>query len=657
MKVLLNKNRIRDVVLCFILSITFSCGTNPYPAGNADEHVYYTSYAEDPKHLDPAVSYYEHEAAIIDNIYETLYQYNYLKRPFQLEPALAETFPIVTVKNNSDTSEPTVVYSIKIKKGILFHDDPSLPFSEKHHINTREVIAEDFVNAFKRLSDPKISCPVRPIFASIIKGFDEFTEANKKLNKTNYDISISGVKALDNLTLEITLTHPYPQLQYWLAMHFTSPIPREAIEYYRVEGRPTLDDHPIGTGPYKLKTWEKRLRVVLEKNPLFRTEYYPDTGEANDLKDGLLDFKGSKLPLLDKIYMAYEVEAIPRWRKFLQGWYDGTGLSREVFDRVVTEQRGLSEEMEKKGMKLVRMVEPSIFYFAFNMNDPIVGGGSERAKKLRQALSLSYDVPAFLRILMNGRGEPSNEIIPPGIFGHKGDTSPYMGPNREKAKKLLEEAGYPYGIDPKTNRPLVITFDNNLNNASDRPMLQFIIDQFSSIGIHIEPRTTDLNTYRTKIREGNYQLIMSGWNLDYPDPENVLFLLEGSQATIPFGGENNANFRNPEYDRLYKEMARMENTEERERIIHNMIDILREDCPWIPIFFRESYTMTHSWVKNFKPAPFMNNVLKYRDIDPTAREKYREAESKPIYYPLFLIAILLLLGTVIGIRSLKRKES
>jgi len=104
-------------------------------------------------------------------------------------------------------------------------------------------------------------------------------------------------------------------------------------------------------------------------------------------------------------------------------------------------------------------------------------------------------------------------------------------------------------------------------------------------------------------------------------------------------------------------MARMENTEERERIIHNMIDILREDCPWIPIFFRESYTMTHSWVKNFKPAPFMNNVLKYRDIDPTAREKYREAESKPIYYPLFLITILLLLGTVIGIRSLKRKES
>ncbi|RMH54705.1 MAG: peptide ABC transporter substrate-binding protein [Candidatus Hydrogenedentota bacterium] len=638
-----------------VAGFLLSCGTNPYPREETSGHTYYTSYADPPKHLDPAVSYYSYEATIVDHIYETLYQYHYLKRPYELTPLLAETMPKVIYVKYPDGDR--VRYRIRIRDDVLYHEDPCFTVSKEWGGRTRAVRAADFVTAFKRLADPRVPCPIRPILSGVIVGMKGFTEANKDRARTDYDLPLEGVQAPDSRTLEIELLRPYPQIRYWLAMHFTSPIPQEALEYYNgEEGRGTLDRHPVGTGPFRMTEWVRRQRIVLEKNSRYHEECYPSEGEPGDEEAGLLRDAGKRLPLLDRIVLSYEVESIPRWRKFLQGWYDATGLARETFDQVVTKRGELAAPMAVRGVRLHKAVEPAIYYFAFNMNDSVVGGSSRSARKLRQALSAVFDTERFLRIFLNGRGIPAQEIVPPGIFGHQGDTNPFHGRNLALAKRLIREAGYPDGIDPATGRPLVLTFDNAMNNASSRPQLQFIKEQFEALGIRLELRTTDLNTFRSKVRAGNYQIILSGWILDYPDPENVLFLLEGSQSTIPFGGENRANYRNAEYDRLYAKIAEMENGEERFRLIGRMTNLVRRDVPWIPIFFNESYALTHSWCRNFKMAPILNNALKYRDVDPEKRRAYQEKYASPRRAPLFFLLVLLLALPIAGYLSVKRRE-
>ena len=384
-------------------------------------------------------------------------------------------------------------------------------------------------------------------------------------------------------------------------MPFFAPVPREVDRFYAQPGMAaknlTLDWWPVGTGPFMLTENDPNRRMVLSRNPNFDgRQTYPCEGEAGDRKAGLLEDCGKPLPLLDQAVFTREKEAIPYWNKFLQGYYDASGISSDSFDQAVRVNVGgdvaLTDEMRDKGIRLLTSVKTSTFYMGFNMLDPVVGGLNERATKLRQAISIAVDQEEYISIFQNGRGIPAQSPLPPGIFGYEGGEAGMNsvvydwvdGKRRRKpvevARRLISEAGYPNGRDEKSGEPLVVYLDTTGGGMGEKSRLDWLTRQFAKIDVQLVVRSTDFNRFQDKIRKGNVQLYYLGWNADYPDPENFFFLLHGAEMRVAHGGENSSNYANPEFDRLFARMKNMDNTPERLQIVRQMNRILHQDAPW-----------------------------------------------------------------------------
>ena len=229
--------------------------------------------------------------------------------------------------------------------------------------------------------------------------------------------------------------------------------------------------------------------------------------------------------------------------------------------------------MERRGIRLQTSLATTVFYLGFNMLDPVVGeAAGERARKLRLAVSIAVDQEELISIFRNGRGLPSHGPIPPGIFGYREPDATGINPqvydwrdgvpqrkNIEQAKKLLAEAGYPNGRDAKTGQPLLLHLDTTSSGPDSKARLDWYIRQFAKLGIQLVIRATDFNRLQDKLRRGTAQLYFLGWNADYPDPENFLFLFHGPQGRAKTQGENASNYRNAEYDRLFDRMKHMAN--------------------------------------------------------------------------------------------------
>jgi len=460
------------------------------------------------------------------------------------------------------------------------------------------------------------------------------------------------VRVEGDLGLTLVLAEPYPQILYWFAMPFTTPVPWEAVVYYDGEdGRPFFKDHPVGTGPFAVTRFDKRSRIDLSRNanwygalhPEWRAPgaVYPSEGEPQDAALGRLDtaYVGEPLPFLERIEFRIKKESIPTFNKFLQGYYDASGVIRESFDKVVLEG-GLSPDMAALGMKLEKSVDPTISYIGFNMNDTVVGApAGERGRKLRQAMSLVIDVVEYNRIFSNGRGVPAQSPIPPGIFGYEEDyENPYRQPNLARAKELLLEADYPEGIDRATGKPLHLTFDLGDTSTQARLRFQFFVDQWARLGLDVEVAATHYNKFRQKVEEGAYQIFIWGWIADYPDPENFLFLLWGAMAQAESGGPNTANLNDPAFNERFLAMKNLENGARRMAIIREMKAILERERPWIELSHSESYALYHAWMHNVKPAGLSLPAAKYVDIDPVTRSELRAKWNRPIRWPAFALA-------------------
>jgi ABC-type transport system substrate-binding protein len=389
-----------------------------------------------------------------------------------------------------------------------------------------------------------------------------------------------------------------------------------------------------------------------------------------DPKAGLLQDAGKKLPFIDKVICILEKETIPYWNKFLQGYFDASGLSSDNFDQAISfaGQGGpeLTPEMRQKKIRLETNIEASVFYMGFNMLDPVVGGYSEAQSKLRQAIAIAVDYDEFIAIFANGRGVVGQGAIPPGIFGYQeGSTgiNPYVfdwkdGAARRKsidnAKKLLAEAGYPDGVDAKTGQALVLYYDVTAAGADSKSSLNWYRKQFAKLGIQLILRTTDYNQFQQKIAAGNTQLYTWGWNADYPDPENFLFLLYGPNAKVGAGGENASNYKNPEYDKLFERMRNMDDGPQRQAIIEQMQEILRHDSPWLFGYHPMKFALYHDWYRNQAPNLMARNRTKYQRIEASRRAELRGEWNKPVYWPLLLGVVILIVAVLPAWLSYRR---
>ena len=414
------------------------------------------------------------------------------------------------------------------------------------------------------------------------------------------------------------------------------------------------------------------LRMVLERNPNFHGETYPDQGMPEDRAAGLLVDAGRPLPLVDRAVYSLEKESIPYWNKFLQGYYDTSGISSDSFDQAVQfsdqGEVGLTEAMRAKGIKLNAAVTASTFYMGFNMQDPVVGGDSEAARLLRRAISIAMDYEEFISIFANGRGLAAQGPLPPGIFGHRegeAGINPYVytsnrgAPRRrgiDEARALLARAGFPDGRDPATGNGLILYFDSSAAGPDDKARLNWIRKQFAKLGIQLVIRATDYNRFQEKMRKGTSQIFMWGWNADYPDPENFMFLLYGPNAKAESGGENAANYQNQEFDALFERMKSMENGPERQALIDQMLEILRRDAPWAWGYHPKAFSLHHAWYHNVKPNLMANNTLKYRRLDPALRAAQRERWNPPVLWPVWALLGLLVVSSLPAIAAYRRRE-
>lgn len=652
--------------LCSALSALglFACTNSPYPDADDKRKVLYSPFAEPPKTLDPAVGYSTADHAITGKVYDTLLEYHYLKRPYELMAGMAEEVPTPYV-----TRWGQYAFDFRLRDDLWFHQDACFSRPEK----TRRVEAADFVFQLKRLADPKVGSPVQEAF-SVIAGFSDFGRGLEKkrsedpsfaklpLHEQYHTLALPfGAQALDARTLRVVLDRAYPQILYWFAMPFASPLPFEAVAYYDGEsGRADLAEHPVGSGPFVLSIYEKRSRMVLERNerwygrlhPEWRAPgaVFPEVPRDSDLdaedRAALQKSAGMPIPALERIEYRREEESIPAFSKFLQGYYDLSAVTRESFSRVIFEG-GLSPEMKAKGMHLERSVVPAIYYIGFNLDDPVIGTkGGEPARLIRQAMSLSVDVAEYLRLFQNGRGVLAESPLPPALFGYDpAYRNPYRKVDRDRARELLKQAGYPGGIDPRTGRPLLLTFDVPDTSPEQRVRFQFWTEQWSQIGISVQISATNYNKFQEKVRDGAYQIFQWGWVADYPDPENFLFLLTTKMARSVSQGPNTANFKDAEFDALFERMQALGSGPERAGVILDMKRILERERPWIELFHPEDYALTHGFLKNVRPVGLSIPVAKYYDVDAVARSSFRQRENAPVLWPipLAILAFLVLL--------------
>lgn len=708
---------------CLVIVLLLSgCGeqswNNPYPQEDANKNILYSSFSERPKHLDPVQSYSASEYTFIAQIYEPPLQYHYLKRPYTLVPLSATEMPKAVYYDATGNELPVdakaeqiaySIYDIQIQQGIMYQPHPafatdgsdkplyhdlSLSELQKIHVlddfkqaSTRELTAEDYVYQMKRLAHPKLHSPILGIMADYIVGLKEYaktlSEAYEALPKQQevayldlHQYPLEGVQVIDRYTYRIKVKGKYPQLLYWLAMPFFSPMPAEAERFYSQPGMAerniSLDWYPVGTGPYMLTVNNPNLRMVLERNPNFHGERYPTKGMPEDIESGLLEDAGKPLPFVDKVVYNLEKETIPYWNKFLQGYYDTSGISSDSFDQAVkvgeAGEVGLTDEMAEKGISLLTAVATSTSYMGFNMLDPVIGGYDDRARKLRQAISIAVDYEENISIFRNGRGVAAQGPVPPGLFGNRQGEQGINSyvydwvngmPQRKSiddAKRLLQEAGYAGGIDAETGKPLVLHFDVTGGGPDSKAFLEWFRKQFKKLDIQLMLRNTDYNRFREKMRKGSAQVFMWGWNADYPDPENFLFLLHGPNGKVKHHGENAANYDNPEFNRLFEQMKNMDNSPERQAIIDQMVEITRSDAPWLWGLHPKQFALTHAWYFNSKPNLMANNSLKYKRIDPALRDARRKQWNPPVVWPIWLIIIGLLLATLPAVVAYWRKE-
>ncbi len=689
---------------------------NPYPDSQSQDNIYYDSFEERPKHLDPVSSYSSNEYVFLGQIYEPVLQYHFLKRPYELIPLTATVVPQAeyydSAGNMLDADAPPesvhrAVYKITVKPGILYQPHPAFAREAQgkyryHHLSkddlekihtladfpetgTRELTAEDYVYQIKRLAHPGVHSPIAGLMSKYILGLQELSEelTNKyknEIDKNNFidlrNHNLSGVRILDRYTFEIILKEKYPQFRYWLSMPFFAPMPWEADFFYSQPGMEerniTLNWYPVGTGPYMLTENNPNRRMVLKRNPNFRGELYPEVGGFEDQVNGLLQDAGQTMPFIDTAIFSLERESIPAWNKFLQGYYDTSGIVSDSFDQAVTfNTKGeleLTEQMRDKGIKLTTAVMSSTFYMGFNMRDEVVGGDSERARLLRRAISISVDYEEYISIFTNGRGVPAQGPIPPGIFGYSEGSegiNPYVYTwrngraerrNIREAQELMITAGYPDGRDVQTGQSLILYLDTPATGPDAKAIFDWFRKQFSKLGINLVIRATDYNRFQEKMLKGTEQIFMWGWNADYPDPENFLFLLYGPNAKVGLNGENAANYENEEFDYLFNQMKSMSNGPERQAIVDKMIEIARRDAPWLWGFHPVAFTLHHNWFKNAKPALMLNNTLKYIRIDPETRNKLRTQWNQPVFWPIMLLLLILLISIIPAYISYKRRE-
>ena len=549
--------------------------------------------------MDPLQQRDIYSASVTEAIFDAMLQYDYLARPPKLIPNTLEAMPEVS----ADGTE----YTFRLRRGIFFDAHPL--FGGR----PRELVAQDYAYSLRRHFDPAWRSPWLFQFEKKIAGADEALARAKKSGRFDYDAPIEGIEVLDRYTLRIRLAAPDYTFLYVLATPPSAALAREIVEHYGND----VGAHPVGTGPFRLAEWKRASKVVLEANPGFRELRFEATpGEDPEAQEIYRRSRGKRLPMVGRVEYYVVEETQPRWLAFLNGEHDILERVPYEYINLAMPNAKLAPNLAKRGVTAHRGHEPALFYTFFNMEDPVVGGYTPEKIALRRAISYGFNRDDEIAVIRKREAVPAEQPIGPGVTGYDPDfRNPFNRYDPARAKALLDLFGY-VDRDGDGYRELPDGSPLSIELASQPVLLDRQYDELwkrsmDAIGIRLTFKKAPWPDLLKAAQLGQLQMRTIGWLANIPDADNFLQLLYGPNA----GQSNDARFRLPAYDRIYRQAKRLPDSPERNALYHELTRLAVTYAPWKLGIYRIETYLAQPWVVGYIPHPTMRSVLRYVDVD------------------------------------------
>jgi peptide/nickel transport system substrate-binding protein len=573
------------------------------PAFAADTNkVLHVAFVAPENGFDPQATGDLYSQYVNREIFDPLYRYDYLARPYKVVPNTAAALP--------EISADGLTWTLKVKPGIYFTDDPA--FKGKK----RELTAADYVYSWKRLLDPKLRSINAQIFEDRLVGAKAAIEAAKKTGKFDYDAPFEGAIAVDRHTIRLKLNYPAYDLLADLTGSGASAVAREIVTAY---GDPSgwIMEHPVGTGPYYLKSWRRGQQIVLEANPGFRDVRFPESSQADD-KAIEAELHGKKLPIIGRIDIAIIEESNPRFLAFEKGELDYIVIPTDLVPKMLNGDK-LKPEYAARGIVHLRGVQPTVVYTYFNMDHPVVGGYTPDKIALRRAISMAYNNDDEIHVIRLDQAAVATQPIPPNVFGH--DPAFKGNPTHDVAgaKALLDKFGY-VDRDGDGWRDLPDGKPLKLALASDPSAIYRQFDELwkrsmDAIGIRIEFTKQKFPDTLKQAIAGQLQMWSLANTATNANGGTFVDLLYGPHK----GMSNLSRFDLPEFNALYDKAERMKDGPDRTQLYRRMSQLVVAYAPWVLHTYRIENIVVHPWIRGYKYNTFDPHAWMYYDVDAEKR--------------------------------------
>jgi oligopeptide transport system substrate-binding protein len=550
-------------VLLAVFSVFFSGCTKQQSSDN----IFKYNEAQGIENLDPIMCSNYAAGWPLMQLTEGLVEYT---QAMNLEPNLAASYKI---------SEDGLTYTFIIRRGVFFHDNPCFTDGKG-----REMVASDFKYCFERVCDPRTKTRGAWLFRDRVKGALEYINSIKE-NYNNVN-EISGVQAPDDTTLVITLTKPFAPFLSILTMPYAFVYPKEAVEHYK----DNFGYNPVGTGPFKFVKWEVDRELEMTKN-----ENYWKKNKAG-LPDVFLD--GIKVNFIKSSETAF--------LDFQQGKFDYYDPSPEVLSQITDETGKLLPQYD---FDLVKQPWLNTVYLGIQLDKNVPGGKDNILsdnKKLRQAINYAIDREKIINYVLKFRGKPGiNGPIPPGMPGFNKDLKGYSF-DKDKAKQLLSEAGYPDGKG--------LTLKLTVSNEDTQKLIgETVQAQLKDLGIDAQLDFMQASTLRSSQVGGEIAFWRGNWGADYFDPENFMALFY-SKNHSPIG-PNYTHYQNAAADSLYDLAMKLTDFNTRAKLYNEMEQVVLEDSPWVILYYNEIIYLKNRKVRDMYIDGLNTMILKRAKID------------------------------------------
>lgn len=536
----------RKLAIFSLLLASFGCGSD---AGHGGRKVFRYNESKGITSLDPAQARSMGNIWAVNQVFDGLVR---LDEKLKVQPSIAKLWSI---------SEDGLTYTFNLRNDIQFHSSDCM--------ESRVVVASDFVYSFQRILEPKVLSPGKWIF-------NQVDQENPK-----------AFEAVDDTTLIIRLKQPFPPFLGILSMQYCGVVPQEAVECEGVDfGR-----NPVGTGPFRFFAWYEGVKLVLHKNE----NHYE------------VDDNGDQLPKLDAVGITFITDPQSVFLEFAKGNLDMlSGLEDGSFkDALITRTGQLKAEWNGK---ITMLSEPFLNteYLGFMMDSSldVMRSNPLINKNVRQAINYGFDREKMMKYIRNGIGTPGvHGFVPVGMWPSDSMITQGYSYQPEKARRLLADAGFPEG----KGLPEITLY----TTSQYVDICEYMQSQLKQIGMNLSIEVNPGATHGGLVSNGQVAFFRKSWIADYADPENYLSLFYGPNEAPK--GPNYTRFHSTHFDSIYQASLTTTNDTLRWEYYQKMDSLVVEEAPVVVLFYDQVVRFVQADVSGLRSDPM--NLLDLRFVE------------------------------------------